>query len=41
MELFLNPSSIFVLGAFLGALFGRLPTFGMLAVCFLFMLIKS
>jgi hypothetical protein len=40
MELLLTPTSIFAIGAFFGALFGRLPTFGLLAVCFLIMLIK-
>ena len=40
MEIFLNSYSIFVLGAFLGALLGRTFTFGILAICFLIMLIK-
>jgi len=40
MELLLTPTSIFAIGAFLGALFVRLPTFTVLAICFLFMLIK-
>jgi len=40
MELFLSSHSLFVLGAFLGALLGRTFTFGILAVCLLIMLIK-
>jgi len=39
MEIFLSSYSLFVLGAFLGALLGRTFTFGILAVCFLIMLI--
>jgi hypothetical protein len=41
MEITLSTASIFVLGAFAGALVGRLVTFGLLALCLLIMLIKS
>jgi len=38
MEIQLSTISIFAIGAFLGALFGRLITFGILAVSLLTML---
>jgi uncharacterized membrane protein len=39
MELFFSPLSIFALGAFLGALFGRLFTFGIMGLSLLIILI--
>lgn len=35
MDLHFSPLSLFVLGTFLGALFGRIFVFGLLAVAFL------
>ena len=34
-----NPITIFIIGAFLGALFGRMFTFLLMAIAFVFMLI--
>ncbi len=39
MEIVLTNTTIFMLGAFVGALIGRMATFGILAVIFLFTLI--
>lgn len=39
MEIYLSSISIFACGAFLGALFGRTITFGVLAVSLLTMLL--
>jgi hypothetical protein len=39
MEIVLTNTTIFMLGAFVGALVGRMATFGILAVIFLFTLI--
>jgi hypothetical protein len=40
MEISLSTAGVFVLGAFVGALVGRLVTFAVLALCLLIMLIK-
>ncbi len=39
MEIILTNTTVFMLGAFVGALIGRMATFGILAVMFLFTLI--
>jgi hypothetical protein len=39
MEIYLSTVSIFALGTFIGALFGRLITFGFLAVSLIIMLV--
>lgn len=41
MEITLSTASIFVLGAFAGALVGRLVTFGLLAIGLLIMLLRT
>jgi hypothetical protein len=40
MEISLSTAGVFVMGAFVGALVGRMITFGILALCLLIMLIK-